>query len=376
MPTRLQDFISPIEQSDIQFSLEPVFNILHSMLLLTKSDQVSGFNEWVGQTYAAMTAEERRQHRLVIVGFFFAIMPDRSWKSFPAFLDYLAKADPVALRDKMLDFYMEIPCETDPQPPVDRQKILADADSYLAFLHTRFEASSIDDELETEAYRYVIRPDRMRHLIVSHLSMMWERFLASEWDRNLPMLEKAVQAFRQADLSNMDWIEAARWITGQALPEEKISKWLNDAERVVFVPSAHVGPYLGHFQYGQTAGVLFGARLPKEAAIDVPELSRAEIIVRLSALSDDSRLNILKHIAEHGEQRSQDIMNQLDLSQSATSRHLMQLSATGFLIERRCEGAKCYQLNPDRIEDTLQAIAAYLLGHPTPLGGKEGVFNG
>jgi DNA-binding MarR family transcriptional regulator len=54
-------------------------------------------------------------------------------------------------------------------------------------------------------------------------------------------------------------------------------------------------------------------------------------------------------------------MDQLELSQSAVSRHLKQLSATGYLNERRCEGAKCYKLNPERIEDTLSAIAAFLL---------------
>ena len=56
------------------------------------------------------------------------------------------------------------------------------------------------------------------------------------------------------------------------------------------------------------------------------------------------------------------MINLLDLSQSAASRHLKQLSATGYLIERRREGAKCYSLNPDRIEATLQALANFL-GH-------------
>lgn len=382
MPTPIQDFISSIEPAEIQIGLEPAFNVLHSMLLLTKVDQVSGFNEWVGQTATAMTAEEKERNRLVIIGFFFAILPDRSFSSFPAFLNYLAQAEPGQLRDKMLDIYFKMPCqatEAIPDPtPVDRAAVLADAESYLAFLRSRFSESGVDASIETQAYSYVIDPPRMKVLIVSHLKMMWDKYLSFEWERVQPMLEKAVRAFRQADLSGMDRIEAASWITGQDLPENKINKykWLLESERVIFVPSAHVGPYLGHFHYGSTAGILFGARLPKEALVEAPELSRAEIIVRLSALSDDSRLRILKFIADNGEQRSQDIINQLDMSQSATSRHLMQLSATGFLIERRCEGAKCYDLNPERIEDTLQAIAAYLLGQPVPLGNQEGVYYG
>ena len=107
--------------------------------------------------------------------------------------------------------------------------------------------------------------------------------------------------------------------------------------------------------------VLFGARVPEGAVVHAPDLTRAEILVRLNALADDTRLRMLKLIAEEGELHSQDIMTHLALSQSATSRHLKQLSATGYLNERRCEGAKCYELNPRRIEDTLQALSAFAI---------------
>jgi DNA-binding transcriptional ArsR family regulator len=108
--------------------------------------------------------------------------------------------------------------------------------------------------------------------------------------------------------------------------------------------------------------VLFGARLPEGTQFQAPDLSRTEIVVRLSALADDNRLQILKLILEQGELSSQEIMASLEFSQSAASRHLKQLSATGYLSERRCNGAKCYQLNPERIENTLQAVSNFLLG--------------
>ena len=66
-------------------------------------------------------------------------------------------------------------------------------------------------------------------------------------------------------------------------------------------------------------------------------------------------------ISDQGEQRSQDIMQSLDLSQSAASRHLKQLSATGYLFERRFRGAKYYKLNSERIQNTLEAISTFLL---------------
>ncbi len=170
-----------------------------------------------------------------------------------------------------------------------------------------------------------------------------------------------MRAFQQVSLADKSVLEAAQWITGQELAEEKWQEALTQAEQIIFVPSAHVGPYLGRFCPTRMLWVVFGARLPQDAPFEAPDLSRAEILVRLNALSDDNRLRILKWIAERGEMSSQDLIAGLELSQSTVSRHLKQLTATGYLSERRCNGAKCYTLQPERIQNTLQAISAFLL---------------
>ena len=96
--------------------------------------------------------------------------------------------------------------------------------------------------------------------------------------------------------------------------------------------------------------------------MSAPGLNRSDILVRLNALADDVRLRILKLLKDDVELRSQEIIEKLELSQSAASRHLKQLSATGYISERRCTGAKCYLLNPERIDNSLKAISSYLLG--------------
>jgi DNA-binding transcriptional ArsR family regulator len=228
-------------------------------------------------------------------------------------------------------------------------------------LRERFEADHIDEELEARAFTYAVDPPAMQKLIVSHLRHMWDKYLAAEWERVEPMLQDSVRAFQQVDFSNMSRDEAALFITGQKLPEEKWQHYIEYADQVVFVPTAHVGPYLGKFWQGKTLGVLFGARLPEGTRYHAPDLSRAEIVMRLGALADDNRLQILKLVSEDGELTSKKIMAHLDLSQSATSRHLKQLSATGYLSERRCNGAKCYQISPERVRNTLSAIESFLL---------------
>jgi len=190
-------------------------------------------------------------------------------------------------------------------------------DSYLDFLRERFGPEKVDEELEAQAYSLVVDPPAMQDLIVSHLRKMWDEYLAPEWERTEPMLRDAVKAFRQTDLSNKSRLEAAEFITGQELKEEK---WGPAFER-------------------DTLWMLFGARVPEGVQFHSPDLNRAEIAVRLDALADDVRLRILRLIAEKGELQSQEIMATLGLSQSAASRHL---NATSSILS---ESKTCYTLS-------------------------------
>jgi DNA-binding transcriptional ArsR family regulator len=174
------------------------------------------------------------------------------------------------------------------------------------------------------------------------------------------MLKDAVLAFNQSAVQSMDRADAFRFVTGQTPDQDHWRKTLQQGQRLTFIPSAHVGSYLGRVQFDDTLAIIFGARLPEGALFEAPDLSRAEILTRLGTLADDTRLRILHLVAEEGEKCSQEIMQQLELSQSATSRHLSQLSATGYLQARRQEGANCYQINGARIEDTLRALTSYL----------------
>jgi len=370
MPAPQQSLIVTAPTTALSFSLEPAQNAFHSLVLLSKVEHLSGLSQWVDNTIRAMSDEEYARHRLVIIGFYFAIQPQQSWPSFPAYLDHLASLSPEAIVDRLLNMYARIPpCngeehhEFSDQPlPLDRQVVLATLDNYLNFLYERFTPEGVEEDIETEAYRLLTDPPMLQQLLVSHLRHMWTRYLQAEWQRVQPMLQNAIDAFAVEDLSDMTRLEAASFVTGQDLEDERWDGVLQQAREIVFVPSAHVGPYLGRFWHNGTLGIIFGARLPAGTQIQAPDLSRAEIVVRLSALADDTRLSILKLVATAGEMRSQEIMERLELSQSAASRHLKQLTATGYLSERRCAGAKCYRLNADRVDDTLEAIGAFLLG--------------
>ncbi len=363
MPTPEASLITPEIESGVSFSLEPTFNALNSLMLITKADEMSGLDEWVTHTALALPSDRRYMNQVILIGLHYAIAPARSWSSFPLYLNDLTRQDPAALRDRVFDAYLNItPKDCDAaslgsvtQPEVSQ--LLADRALFLNFLRERF--GSIEEEIESEAHGLLNDPPKMKEVIVSHLQYMWTHVMAPEWERVLPLLQTCVDAFRQVDFSGLSLTEAAQQVVQQK-PDDWWQKMLSEVDRAVFVPSAHLGPYHGRFKVNRVLYLLFGARQPQGSAEVWPDLSRSELLVRLMALSDDHRLRILHLIAQNGEMCSPDIIRQLDLSQSAASRHLQQLSATGYLVERRRDGAKCYSLSSDRIEDTFRALSRFL----------------
>ncbi|MDX1613278.1 MAG: ArsR family transcriptional regulator [Candidatus Promineifilaceae bacterium] len=341
--------------------LEPVISAFHSLVMLAKADHYSGLGDWIVRTAATMSPAERERHRLVMDAFFYAVAPRRSWPAFVAYVDHLAQEPAVALRDRALNHYCSLPrLDGRDEPPPAPAEILRSRESYLAFLEQRFETDKIDLGLESQAYGLLTDPAAMQTLVVSHLRHMWTAYLAGEWAAIRPMLQDAVEAFRALDYDPDDRAAIFETITNRSLDEIGWAEKILAAEQLIFIPSAHIGPYVGMMPLEGGLAMLFGARLPEGVSSGAPDLSRAEILVRLNALADDTRLRILRLVSTTGELRSQDIMERLELSQSAASRHLSQLTASGYLMARRCEGAKCYRLSADRIEDTLQAVRAYL----------------
>jgi DNA-binding transcriptional ArsR family regulator len=357
--------IEPPVREKVEVSLEPVRNAIASMMLVVMDHLTPSSGTWLGRIRESLSEEELAHHRLVIIGFFHALLPGQEWASFPEYLAALADSDATALRDKMLNAY-ELICmacdESILKEKVDWPTILQSVDKYVGFLIERFGTEFVEVDLETKAYEYVIDPPAMKQLIVEHLRWFWDNHLSKEWARMEPLLKASVKAFQNANLEHMSRLEATRCITGQDVDELTWREALEKSEQIIFVPNPHIGPYVTKIHFGKALGVIFGARHPEGTDVRIPELDRADIAARMSAIADETRLSILQMICERGEMRSQDIMEEIELSQPSVSRYLTQLSATGYLQERRVNGAKAYALNRDRIEKNLKAVKNFLLG--------------
>jgi len=365
----MSPFALDLEKTQTETSLvmlEPTLNAFGTMLLISKGEDDPGIHEWVTRTRAAMSAEERFRHKLVTIGFHYSVLPRVPGASFEAYIASLESTAPSSFRQRLLDAYSRI-CLTkaareEPSKPVDWDEVLSSASSYVDFLKYRFGEEHVDQDIESRAYEYVIDPAALKQLITGHIRWFWKNHLQTEWNRVRPMLEETAKAFNEIDVSNMSRLELIQFVTGKEYTEAKWGDELQNAKELIFIPSAHFGPYIRGDKVQDNFYIYFGAHLPEGSEVRIPELDRAEIVARLSALADDTRLNILQMIAENGQMRSQEIMEAINLSQPSISRYLTQLTATGYLQERRENGAKVYILNQDRIEKTLKAVHAFLLG--------------
>ena len=359
------EFIAPPKVATISFSLEPAYNTVASLQLIC--EELSGFSEWVHQTTNKLSPEKRLLNSLVC-GSAPIFLDGEQWSSFEAWLDHLDTLDPTEMRDREVDLFLDKVKKhlSDERADVpSAEAFLADRDLFFSIVESVMNHKGKGKTFNREEYELDFQllndPPARKVALLSHLREMWDLYLEQDWMRSLPMLQESIAAFETLDFSEKSTTEAVlQVIDRDRLPDGWDQKF-DEIERIIFIPSAHIGPYILMIDLSnKTARLVFGARVPKGATIASPALQRSELLMRLNTLADETRLHILELLTHEDELGAKDIMTRLDLSQSAASRHLRQLSVTGYLVEGRRDGSKFYRLNQDRVKDTTDAIETFL----------------
>jgi ArsR family transcriptional regulator len=342
---------------NVQFALDPVYNNLASLYLLDFAGEYTDLDEWVRQTATSLPAGPMHTNWLLFEILYAAFEPDEDWPSFPAYLDSLVKRDPALLRNRFLrHMFPDIG-----EGYASRGRMM-DLETFIG----QIDRSELDHEIErdlfAEAYALLSDPPALHDTVFSHLAAMWDEHLAAEWKRNEATLHQVVVAFQSRTYAGLTAYEAIRAVAGR----EAHGNWreiLAAAQTLTFVPSPHIGPHLMNYAYPPVVRIIFDAHLPQEAAHTTAGISRSELLVQLRALADETRLRILDLLLQEGELGAQEIVSRLELARSSGSRHLSQLSATGYLTERQGSGkAKCYAINPERFRETMQFLQRYTHG--------------
>jgi DNA-binding transcriptional ArsR family regulator len=308
----------------ITIAPEPLYNALNSIALLGQVERLPALNAWVVRTAAELAPEHVHANQLIFGCLAGTLLPERDWPDFPSYLADLAAQPPAALRDRALR-RLDQPTEA----PAD-ERLLASARALL------------ND------------PPAMHDLIVSHLRAVWEGGLADEWRRVQPFLQHipGVVQHKAAPDAAMILDNLRTFIAGPACGEAGV-------EQIICVPSPHVGRYVTRLRQDGVLRLFFHGQSNFAVVMRTSPVGRAELLNRLSALADDTRLRILELFASQNELSAQEIMARLDLSQPSVSRHLKQLAP--FLVERRGEGAsKFYSLGSTQVDLTFHTLERLL----------------
>jgi DNA-binding transcriptional ArsR family regulator len=353
---------------------ESIRNVINSLLLIAECNDFPGVSPFITRTHAAMAREVRKLNEVFMVGLQYAAFPVNDFSSFEDYLDDLKRTDPLVLQERVFHSYdlisgYKVGIMADGNPITvtrkDQERLLASKQIYLDYLTRSFGSEELNYDIEGRAYEYLADPETLRSTMVEHLQYMWTYFLKDEFIKNQAALEKTVIDLNQINTASMSPLKAVEKITGHDMEREWAGRqweleWLHKADRVVFIPSFHMGPYLGRRVLKDAMYIFFSPKITEGMALSSPDLTRADIHTRLATLGDDIRLQMLKALTRHAELSSKQIMDGLNLSQSSASRHLKQLSATGFINEHRQNSAKIYSLNTPFISRTLEAVSNYL----------------
>jgi DNA-binding transcriptional ArsR family regulator len=193
----------------------------------------------------------------------------------------------------------------------------------------------------------------------------WRAAFAAEWRRIEPALESAATAARAALRQLGPALVFGRLPAGWRWHERELVADLPhhhtlapDASRPIgFVPSVFVAPHLRvNCDAPWPAALVYRAAAAGKPSTRVPP---GELLVGLRALADDTRLRVLRLLAE--EPRStQELAPLAGLSQAGLSKALRRLADAGLVTTHRDGYYVLYELVPERAAAVTDAVARYL----------------
>ena len=343
---------------EVEFQLSLAVDLFHDTGLVMDAPWYEGFDPWVYATHAALPPSLKRDMDVVLLlvqkSYLFPLWisqrrPDdpihKGFGAFAAWLNALTEDDVQSLIESTLTSLCGH-CEGEPVslPSLEDTNALEDC------LRVKFSEKGRLDR----AVQLVRNPVEFKAGLISVFTRFWEQFYRQEYERCLPLAERSVEYHRRQNYG-ADLLTVFSAVTGRRFPKEPGD--YEEVERVVFVPSCHIGPYTTFAYFKEPRPVLMLRYNCRPTA--TPERDQApaiqDIFPPLKALSDETRLQILS-ILDGRELYAQEIVERLDISQSAVSRHLKLMLAGGLLAMRKQDNMKYFSINAE----TLAALAERL----------------
>ena len=343
-----------------EFHLSLAIDLFDVMSIIKDSPHVEGLDQWVYASQAAFPESLKNEldifyplfiktgaFSLRILRLSFDHPVHQQYTALLAWLDSLTADDIVQMIKPGLTLMLNKHLKQEDKVEIDLENVdqLRKALEWLP-----------SDQLD-RAIHLIHHPLEIKAMSVSLIQRFWDQYYRDEYERNLPLMQRSI-AYHRSKEYGADLVSIFTSVTGRRPPEKLTS--IEDVERLVFLPSCHIGPYVLQHRLEEmptTSFLIYNCR--PTAAPDGGEASPIQdLFPPLKALADETRLQILS-ILDDRELYAQEIVDQLDISQSAVSRHLKLMFTGGLLNMRKQESMRYYSINNERLAALAERLKSF-----------------
>jgi len=355
---------------DLRFADSFAHNVTAALGIVATASTYEGLDQWVYVAFAALPDDLRQDVLMVFdpigVPLIFERLTaeDPHIEDFPSFVGWLSAVDEQFVRETVSRVF-RILARKASKDGKTRVAVPAwgDEKAVREFLQRVecgwTEISRRDTDSFDELVRLLTNPRQLKERLVYTITRFWETVYRKEYEATRGQIRRSIAYHRQAHYPEA-FTEIHLAVTGKSI-SPAFEQAYAELETLVFVPSCHTGPYVRFVPIDEerkSLVLIFSART-QSGNEDHPLSSIGSIFPPLKALADETRLEILGILAD-GELYAQQIVDRLEISQPAVSRHLRLMVAGGILKERREVGMKFYRIRTETLTELAKRMAAFV----------------
>ena len=238
-------------------------------------------------------------------------------------------------------------------------KLGPNIDSLLSIIPIAFPegSSKTEDRFRTAGFiDLVADPEASRGRMLRLWRRYWESHFAQEVTRYTQIWEDSVLEKSRA-LSSQDAVEFVKRISAHEELPEQIPQGYTTQE-ILLVPSFFARRQLMFYGYGSVT-IIYDCQLTEQRRAQM-ETFEDEVVGVAKALSDKTRLQLLRLIAQDPQLYGRELSKLCHVSQPSVSRHLRILKEAGLLAEKPVGNHITYEVRRDQIDYLTPQLASYL----------------
>jgi hypothetical protein len=353
----MPDLVEGLSPLKIDYAVSLPHSLLATIGLMCAVPRFEGLGDWLREARAQLPPSLRDELCLLIT------FPGKYQRFSAELMPYLPPDAPKMDFDQFLAHMQAIPGihyqrialralsrgASTPLAPTELVDLISSPDEWASYL------ASIESEAAPEAVAALVRNgDELKNRLITALSRFWFELYAQEFEATRPLMERSV-IHHQARSYGPAFSTVFTAVTGRLVPAG-IAELLPAIVQLTFIPSCYVGPYVAYTHHADKLILFYNCR---STPVGPAAVDGAALYPPLKALADETRLQILTLLRDQ-ELYAQEIVEQLDISQPAVSRHLNLMVTAGVLQTRREGNAKYYGIDRETLAHLVNALQAFV----------------